>query len=116
MASGAVTPARLESLGRGWVAEEALAIALACALSGEDFASGVLLAVNHSGDSDSTASMAGQLLGAELGVEAIPATWLERLELRDVIERVADDLYRAFEDPSARDADGLFEPDRYPPT
>ncbi len=115
VAARAVTPDRLESLGRGWVAEEALAIALACALSADDFASGVLLAVNHSGDSDSTGCMTGQLLGTVLGVEAIPATWLDRLELRDVIESVADDLYRAFEEAGARDADGLFAPDRYPP-
>ena len=57
-----------------------------------DFARGVRLAVNHSGDSDSTGSIAGQLLGIQLGVEAIPAPWLEALELREVIERVAEDL------------------------
>src|SRR5450830_1570058 len=52
----------LGELGGGWIAEEALAIALYCALSASDFRSGVALAVNHGGDSDSTGSMAGQLL------------------------------------------------------
>jgi ADP-ribosylglycohydrolase len=82
----------LTQLGEGWVAEEALAIALYCALSTEDFRSGVVLAVNHNGDSDSTGSMAGQLLGAMYGVQAIPNSWLEPLELRCVIETEADGL------------------------
>ncbi len=85
--------ASVESLGGGWIAEEALAIGVYAALVAErDFARGVRLAVNHSGDSDSTGSIAGQLLGIQLGVEAIPAPWLEALELREVIERVAEDL------------------------
>jgi len=79
-------------LGGGWVAEEALAIALYCTLCSADFRSGVVLAVNHSGDSDSTGSMAGQLLGAMHGVQAIPATWLDALELKSVVVSMADDL------------------------
>ncbi|WP_370688668.1 ADP-ribosylglycohydrolase family protein [Roseomonas sp. GC11] len=51
------------------------------------------LAVNHSGDSDSTAAITGNLLGALLGEKAIPVQWLERLELRDEITVVADDLH-----------------------
>ncbi len=84
--------AALHLLGGGWVAEEALAIALYCALSAKDFRSGVELSVNHSGDSDSTGSMTGQLLGAILGYESIPATWQEPLELETVISSIADDL------------------------
>ncbi|WP_408633008.1 ADP-ribosylglycohydrolase family protein [Mycobacterium ostraviense] len=49
--------------------------------------------VNHDGDSDSTGSIAGNLLGAALGVGAISGEWLEPLELRDVISEIADDLY-----------------------
>lgn len=88
------SPERVESLGGGWVGEEALAIAVYCALVATDFEHGVLLAANHSGDSDSTASIAGQLLGAAAGVGAIPPRWLDSLELRAVIERIADDLHR----------------------
>lgn len=80
------------SLGKGWVAEEALAIALYCALVADDFASGLILAVNHDGDSDSTGAIAGNLLGAWLGETAIPGRWLEPLELRAVITEVAYDL------------------------
>ena len=90
------TAEEVESLGQGWVADEALAIALYAALMARGFEHGVLLAVNHSGDSDSTGAIAGNLLGLTLGEQAIPARWLERLELRDVIEQVADDLHRHF--------------------
>lgn len=44
------------------------------------------------GDSDSTGAIAGNLLGALHGVDAIPRRWLEPLELRGVIEEIADDL------------------------
>ncbi len=84
------------SLGAGWVAEEALAVAVYCALTAADFRSGVLLAVNHGGDSDSTGAICGNLLGASLGVQAIDADLLDGLEGRDVIRQVADDLYDVF--------------------
>ena len=51
------------------------------------------MAVNHDGDSDSTGSITGNLLGAMLGVRAIPTEWLEQLELREVITTLANDLY-----------------------
>lgn len=89
---GEPTPEKIESIGGGWVAEEALAIAIYCALRARDFEHGVRLAVNHSGDSDSTGSMTGQILGTAWGAEVIPARWLADLELRDVIDRVGDDL------------------------
>ena len=73
-----------------------IAIGVYCALRAEDFAHGVLLAVNHGGDADSTGSIAGNLLGLIHGEEGIPGQWLERLELRDVIARVADDLWVHF--------------------
>jgi ADP-ribosylglycohydrolase len=47
-------PETVERFGGGWVGDEALAVSLFCALAAEgDFAKGVRLAVNHSGDSDS---------------------------------------------------------------
>ena len=62
-----------------------------------NFKHGVILAVNHDGDSDSTGSITGDLLGAMHGVKAIPAKWLEPLELYEVIRDIAQDLY-AFKD------------------
>jgi ADP-ribosylglycohydrolase len=85
--SGAV-----EKLGGGWVAEEAVAIALYCVMACKSFEDAVLLAVNHSGDSDSTGSIAGNLWGVIHGVNAIPGKWLDGLELRDEIMALADDL------------------------
>jgi ADP-ribosylglycohydrolase len=93
------SPEALERLGGGWVGEEALAISLYCALaSQDDFTRGVLLAVNHSGDSDSAGSITGNLLGVMLGVDSIPEKWLAELELRAEIEAVAGDLFKQFED------------------
>jgi ADP-ribosylglycohydrolase len=91
-AAGGDPGAAIATLGEGWVADEALAIALYVALAAPDFETGVRLAVNHDGDSDSTGAMAGNLLGALHGLEAIPRRWLTGLELGDAIEQVADDL------------------------
>ena len=86
-------PETIQKLGGGWVGEEALAISLYCALAAEgDFKRGVLLAINHSGDSDSTGAITGNILGALLGRKAIPAAWLEELELKATIAEVASDL------------------------
>jgi ADP-ribosylglycohydrolase len=94
---GRPTPEQIaERLGGGWVGEEALAIAVCAALAAKDLADGLLLAVNHSGDSDSTGAICGNILGARLGVSAIPAGWLAELELRQVIEQLTLDLLREF--------------------
>ena len=83
----------MSRLGKGWVAEEALAIGVYCALKARSFREGVLMAVNHDGGSDSTGTIAGNLLGAMFGVAAIPQALLEDLELRGVIEELATDLF-----------------------
>jgi len=82
----------LRELGKGFVAEEALAMGIYSALGAKNFEDGIILAVNHSGDSDSTGSITGNLLGAAAGVEAIPERWLAHLELSLIIEAIADDL------------------------
>lgn len=98
----------IHRLGEGWVAEETLGIALYCALRYQhDFSAGVIAAVNHRGDSDSTGAVTGNILGALLGYEAIEAKWKRDLELSDVILELADDLchgcqmaeYSAYRDP-----------------
>lgn len=90
-------PEIIETFGGGWVGEEALAISLYCALVAKsDFAKGVRLAVNHSGDSDSTGSVTGNILGALLGEQVIPREWLNGLELVDVIRQVGKDLYTTY--------------------
>ena len=82
-------------LGEGWTGEEALAIALFCALKHFDnFEQAIIAAVNHAGDSDSTGAITGNILGAAIGYEAIPQFFKDDLELHDVILHMADDLYR----------------------
>ena len=83
---------RIRELGEGWNAEEALAIALYASLASPDFTSGVLIAVNHDGDSDSTGAMAGNLLGAWHGIDNVPRKWLSNVELGSEIAAMADDL------------------------
>lgn len=91
-AAGPVDGTALEALGGAWVGEEALAIALAAALSHEDPVAGLLASVNHGGDSDSTGAIAGNLLGAVHGTAWLPPRWVEVLEVRAALERAAHDL------------------------
>ncbi|MEJ8671836.1 ADP-ribosylglycohydrolase family protein [Streptomyces sp. MS1.AVA.1] len=89
---GSPTAEKIESLGAGWVAEEALAIGVYCALVAPSVPDALLLSVNHSGDSDSTGSVCGNLLGARHGDHGLPHAWLERVEGRAQIAALADDL------------------------
>ena len=98
----------IHQLGEGWVGEEALAIAVYCALKFEtDFSGALIAAVNHKGDSDSTGSIAGQILGARLGLQGIPQRFLDGLELRAQLMTLAQDL---LDGASAADRET-----RYPP-
>ncbi|MER5392846.1 type VII secretion system-associated protein [Saccharopolyspora sp. NPDC002686] len=112
-AGGEPTPEQIQdSLGEGWFGEQALAIAVCASLTHpKSFADAVVLAANHSGDSDSTAAICGNIMGAALTSEAIPQTWRDKLELREVIEQLAADAIREFGPNPPRDADWL---DRYP--
>jgi len=94
LAASEATPnaASTESLGKGWVAEEALAMSLYCVLVTSTFEDAIILAVNHSGDSDSTGAIAGNIAGILYGVEAIPDRWTAKLELLEETTSLADDL------------------------
>jgi ADP-ribosylglycohydrolase len=83
----------IHKLGEGWVGEEALAIAVFCALKYEnDFSQALVAAVNHGGDSDSTGAICGNILGAVVGYDGIGEEWKEHLELRDDILKLADEI------------------------
>lgn len=83
-------------LGEGWTGDEALAIALYSALKYQDNVKDALLcAVNHNGDSDTTGSITGHIIGAHLGYVNIPKDWEEKLELREVILDVAARVLQA---------------------
>lgn len=84
----------IHALGPGWCGDEALAVAIYCALKySDDFDKAVMAAVNHGGDSDSTGAITGNILGAYLGLSQIPKKYTDNLELVDVITEIADDLY-----------------------
>jgi len=106
----------IATLGSGWVAEEAIAIAIYCSLYYEnDFEAGVLAAVNHDGDSDSTGSITGNILGLINGIDSIPKEWVNNLHLCDIITKMAIDLHTEYV------YDGITKTtdewsDRYPPS
>jgi ADP-ribosylglycohydrolase len=100
----------VRELGEGWVAEEALAVGLYAVLATaapvhgdstegvgapdlvQHFKAAIAVAINHSGDSDSTGSIAGNILGAYYGTDCLPADWLESLEAPEVIRGMAGQL------------------------
>lgn len=83
----------IQNLGEGWVAEEALAIALYCSLRyQDDFSKAIIAAVNHDGDSDSTGAITGNIVGAVVGYERIDDKWKEKLEFHRLLVTLADDL------------------------
>lgn len=87
----------IECIGGGWVGDEALAIAIYCCLKYSDNIKKALIsAVNHNGDSDSTGAIAGNILGACLGTDALPEDWIDKLELTEQIYKQAEmisDIY-----------------------
>ena len=83
--SGTATRANVAALGEGWVGEEALAVGLYCAMSAQSFEECIELAANHDGDSDSTASIAGQLYGARYGLAALPLEAAKRIDVIDAL-------------------------------
>lgn len=89
----------IEEIGGGWVAEDALAVSLYCSLKYRDnFDMAMISSVNHSGDSDSTGAITGNIVGAIVGYENISEKWKEGLELIDVILEISDDLAEKYSD------------------
>ncbi|GAA1102130.1 ADP-ribosylglycohydrolase family protein [Nocardiopsis composta] len=108
-AEGDPSPERVESLGGGWTGPEALAIAVYAALAAERLYAegrtsqtwarqwrtagepGLSLAVNHSGDSDATGALCGNLIGARYGTHGFPGLWqVELADRRAVLDLAAD--------------------------
>jgi len=84
----------MESLGEGWVAEETLAMAIFSCLRHSDDVKGCLrCAVNVTGDSDSIGSVAGNIIGAHLGIDKVVEAFdVSKLECSDMIDVIAEDL------------------------
>lgn len=73
---------------------ESLEAALWCVASTTSFEQAVLMAANLGDDADTTAAIVGQIAGACYGVNGIPAQWLQRLSMREEIDRMAQALLR----------------------
>ncbi|MGW4771111.1 ADP-ribosylglycohydrolase family protein [Nocardia sp. NPDC004278] len=107
-------PEDTNDLGHGWIGPEALAIGVFAALCAEKAGgtpeqivrNGLLFAVNHSGDSDSTGAICGSILGARYGRRAIPREWRTALDAGPVIERLAADFCVEFGPTPPNDAYG----------
>jgi len=92
----------IEELGEGWTGEEAWAISLFCTIRHIDSIHDAIVAsVNHNGDSDSTGSITGNIMGAIYGYEEIKRQNLfcpegkkfeDTIELSNIILALADDL------------------------
>ena len=66
------------------------------------------------GDSDSTGSIAGNILGAIHGYSVIPAQWIQELELRDAIESLCRDWNSLFAHGQRADVGDETWSTRYP--
>ncbi len=80
-------------LGSGLPAQRSVGTAIACFVtSPDDYAGVILKAITLGDDTDTVAAMAGAISGAYLGIDAIPARWIEKLEgaaeIRDVARRL----------------------------
>jgi ADP-ribosylglycohydrolase len=94
---GPVPPEVLaKQLGGGRTGDQALAIGLYSVLATRGLPEALLLAVNHSGDSDSTGTVCGNIAGALYGTRALSTNWLGGLELHDVVRRLAHDALAEF--------------------
>jgi ADP-ribosylglycohydrolase len=103
-------PQFIEKLGLGWVGEEALAISLFCCLRYPDnFEKGVLAAINHSGDSDSTGSITGNILGLINGLNKIPEAWITNLRHYQLVEKMGKELFNGVKGNPDNPDKGLFD-------
>lgn len=87
----------LQKIGPGWYADETFALAYFCILRyPDDYKKAVQTAVNITGDSDSVGSVAGGILGARLGIEAVPISWVEALKEKEKLEEMVAPLLEKY--------------------
>lgn len=80
----------LDYLGEGWIGPEATALALYCFLKyPNDYKRTIIRGANTNGDSDSIACIAGAISGAYLGIDGIPVEWVQSIEKKDYLYKLA---------------------------
>jgi ADP-ribosylglycohydrolase len=81
----------MEEIGEGFTADEAAALAVfLCLRFSDDFDGAVKAATTFSGNKHSIPPLAGNALGAYLGMSAIPHKWIDKVELYDLIVHGSD--------------------------
>ncbi|MFC0281525.1 ADP-ribosylglycohydrolase family protein [Falsigemmobacter intermedius] len=85
--------ATVATLGQGWVAEEALAIAVYAGLCAVNLDHGLSIALKHGGDSDSTGAIAGNLLAVVFPGTVMEHPLIESVECADLIEKIVRELW-----------------------
>lgn len=81
-ASEDLDPEKLcDLIGEGWSGDEAVGVALWAALRSTHVSSAIMIGANHRGDSDSTASMAGQLAAAMFGLSNSEKAMFSRIDI-----------------------------------
>lgn len=93
---GELTPLAVMTMLGCNTAHECLAGAVyATVIHVGNFDEAMIAAVNHSGRSAAVAAITGALLGARLGVEALPEFYMESLEPTAILQELAVDLFTA---------------------
>lgn len=88
----------MEMVGEGWIGHECLAMGLAAAILDAPIDYRMTVAANHSGDSDSTASIAGQLIGAFEGHHTLCSrlenyeSGIAKLDVRNPLELILKEM------------------------
>lgn len=96
---GAAAAALTHGHADGYAPSGVMALAVRKLLDGASWLEAIEVASNHDGDSDSTASIAGQLYGAKHGLTALPAEAVYRVDVLEALlelfaewERVAREV------------------------
>lgn len=88
----------LKHIGQGWVADEAVGLALWCVMKfPDDYVATVRRGANSNGDSDSVACIAGGISAARLGLASVPADWQARCENREMLLDLSEQMFVARE-------------------
>jgi ADP-ribosylglycohydrolase len=81
----------MDSIGVGYTADEAAALAVfVCIRYRDDFDGAILAATTFDGNRDSIAPIVGNALGVRYGIEVLPPKWIAALELQDLLSHGAD--------------------------
>jgi len=81
------------ALGRSVAVHESMPFAIYCFCRfPTSFEECLFCAILHGGDRDTLGAMAGAVSGAYLGLDAVPRSWIQKLEKKDYIHHLASSL------------------------